>query len=699
MSPRAGSLAAWEIVLSSPSAERETSASPNRRRGFRLLGPLLLLCLVLYAVPVWWGLPSRRGWAYDEILPFQVLDVEMWPPMYPPLHRYLLRTAYIPFELAGALGQWSESELYAVLFLVGRCLSVLMATATIYLVYRSARLLWNHQKSLLTAASAGFAIPLAYYGKTVNLEVPYLFWFVVSLFFYLRILRRHRLRDYLCFATAATLSGCTKDQAFCLYLLAPFAIVASLYSKMRRQEPGGGHLLRVLLNARLIAAAVTALLWIVVIYQGGPANDFFWRHLRVMTSLVGQYRIYPPSVGGHLEMASDALVHLGAALGPALSVAALAGLVMAVRKSKENTRPLSLLLFVASYYVSFIAVIGYHYVRFFLPVVLVCSFFAASGLFGLLRSPRLPLLLRRAVVGLTLALSFGWAVAVDVAMFGDARYAAERWLAGFGGDRRVLGVGREKMLPRGFEALPWKRLEAEPCSWLAELNADLVLINLDDIRSDREATTLRKFKKTVFGYQEARRFENRLFLDHLQLPGVLWNLGKIGRQVVAFEKSGGECFDSREVHRKIAELQQHGEAADRGLLARMILENGVVEVVPLRGREMVAVGLSADHWTRGARPVAVAVRNRRQAALRAGVRVATGPPPDGVPITLFVDDGREVVEHVFDTAGRRRVRLPEVPPRADGLFILWTDHAWSPGPQDPRQLGVRLLPSRSPGGA
>lgn len=673
--------------------------SPNGKGDFRWLGILLLVCLVLYAVPVWWGLPSKRGWAFDEILPLQVLNAKEWPAKYPPFHRYLLRIFYIPFELAGALGHWSDSELYLVLFLVGRCLSVLMATATVYLVYRSARLLWDYQRSVLTAASAGFAIPLAYYGKTVNLEVPYLFWFAASLFFFLRILRRHRLRDYLCFATAATLSVCTKDQALGLYILAPLAIVASLRSSSRRQEPASDRPLRALLVTRLAAAVVTALLLVVFIYQGGPANESFWRHLRVMTSerMVGQYRIYPPTLVGQFELAEDALFHFAAALGPLLSVAALAGLVMAVRRAKENTPLLSLLLFPASYYLSFIAVIGYHYVRFFLPIALVCSFFAGSGLFALLRSRWLPLLVRRAVVGLTLALSFGWAAAVDVAMLGDARYAAERWLAEVGKDRRVVGIGRKKRLPRGYGALPWRRLKTEPCSRLEELNADLVVINPDDIRGEMEATTLRRFEAEIFGYQEAQRFENQLFAGYLQLPGVLWNLGTIGSPVIAFEKGSGVCLDTSEIHRLIEQLQHQREAIDRGLLARVILENGVVEVSPLRGREMVAVGLSRDHWTRETRPVAVAVRNRGNVALRPGLRVATGSTPDAVPITLFVDDGRDIAEHILDRAGVRTVPLPQVGPGDYMLFVLWTDRAWTPGPQDRRWLGVRLRSSRSPG--
>ena len=52
-----------------------------------------------------------------------------------------------------------------------------------------------------------------------NLDVPYLFWFALSFYFYANVVKRNRPGDLYGYAVAATLAICTKDQAYGLYLL------------------------------------------------------------------------------------------------------------------------------------------------------------------------------------------------------------------------------------------------------------------------------------------------------------------------------------------------------------------------------------------------------------------------------------------------------------------------------------------------
>lgn len=106
----------------------------------------------------------------------------------------------------------APAEMATLLSLVGRLFSVLLGTTTVYLIYRCGRLLHDRASAVMAALLASLVAPFVFYAKTANLEAPYLFWFVLSLFFFLRILRQHRLRDYLLFAAAATLSACTKTR-------------------------------------------------------------------------------------------------------------------------------------------------------------------------------------------------------------------------------------------------------------------------------------------------------------------------------------------------------------------------------------------------------------------------------------------------------------------------------------------------------
>jgi 4-amino-4-deoxy-L-arabinose transferase and related glycosyltransferases of PMT family len=85
-------------------------------------------------------------------------------------------------------------------------------------VFRAGREAFGNRQGLLAAAAFALVTPFLYYAKTANPEVPYVFWFTVSMVFYIRLNRTLALRDFLGFALAGTLSVCTKDQAYGLYL-------------------------------------------------------------------------------------------------------------------------------------------------------------------------------------------------------------------------------------------------------------------------------------------------------------------------------------------------------------------------------------------------------------------------------------------------------------------------------------------------
>lgn len=678
----------------SPSREGPSLSRPSARRA---LGWLLLLSFLVYAVPFWWGLPSDKGWSFDEIRPSQVVDPLRWPAKYPPLHHHLLWALFAPVRLvASALDLELESpQLYAVLYLLSRFLSVLLATATIYLIYRSGRLLFDRTTSLLAAASAAFVIPFVYYAKTVNLEAPYLFWFALSLFFYLRALQRHRLRDYLLFSSAAIFSICTKDQAYGLYLLIPLVLAVDL-ARQKRHQKGAAAVVSALVDRRLLAGLAVGFVWFTLIYGGGLWGEEFWEHLRKVTSrrMVGQYRLYSSTLGGQLEMTAQSFRHLWYALSPPLLIASLIGLATTLRRPLSSGRLLSLLVIPFSYYAFFIAVIGYNYVRFFLPICLVLSFFAARGLAEVLHTQRLRPALRRVLVAVALAYPLTWSVAIDLLMLGDARYGTEEWLRTEQAGARTIGIGRQKMLPRGIERVDWVRLHKDQCARLRSLDADLLVVNPQDPKPGQEARALRRLGRGVYGYQEKRTIENRFPIGFFADKEVLWNLDKLGQDIVIFARSDDECFDSREISRKIDELKSGSRAIDRQRLAQVILEEGVVGTIPIGSDAVQAVGLASDNWTRGTRPAAVVVRGGVGERLRHRIRVAF---PDGTaefPVTVFVQDELAVVEHVLQQPGQLVIELPEVAPEANGLFVIWTDSAWSPGRRDRRLLGVRLLPVR-----
>src|SRR4029079_236272 len=89
---------------------------------------------------------------------------------------------------------------YLILFFIGRFVSLAFATGTIVVVYLCGRELYGPRGAVFAALTVTLMAPYVYYGQLANLDVPYLFWFAISLLAYIRILERHARSDYLLFA-------------------------------------------------------------------------------------------------------------------------------------------------------------------------------------------------------------------------------------------------------------------------------------------------------------------------------------------------------------------------------------------------------------------------------------------------------------------------------------------------------------------
>ena len=212
---------------------------------------LLLLLGASLAVNVYgisWGLPSVQGWAMDEILPERVRDGMSrhfsggWHEKYPPLHYYLLAAAYSPVLRANgvAAGQPVPADVHYVLFLLGRGLSAAMATGTLVFVFLCGREVMDRRASLLATALVASMAPFAFYAKLANLDVPYLFWWTLSLLFFVRCLKRRQGADLVLFALTAVLASVTKDQAVALYVLTVPLVLAARWRQGGLRAPSGG---------------------------------------------------------------------------------------------------------------------------------------------------------------------------------------------------------------------------------------------------------------------------------------------------------------------------------------------------------------------------------------------------------------------------------------------------------------------------
>jgi 4-amino-4-deoxy-L-arabinose transferase-like glycosyltransferase len=510
---------------------------------------VLSFCLNLF--PLWWGLPALNAWAFDEIRPAAVLEglekrfSDGWSGPYPPLHYYLLGTLFWPVVWAEESGWLAMDVLHqtTLLYLLGRFLSVVLATATVYLVYRCARLLGDRPTAVLSALIAATIPPLVFHAKTINLEAPYLFWFMLSVFFLLRALDRHRLLDYLGFATAATLAICTKDQAIAFYVLVPLLLWLDLY-RLGQSDPAQDQTRwKTLLDRRLVLSALLAVVLFALVQNLLFNFEGFRRHLWLITHRSPSlFKVYEPTFRGYGALILQSLRHLAFALGLPLALAGVWGAATALRHPRRNRRMLVLLGLGLSYFVFFVMVIRHNYVRFLLPIALLLSFFAARAVMQIWRSSTIPRVVTVLLVGGILLHAQLRALSVDFLMHWDGRYRIEGWIAAnVAAHEDAVAVGRQNLLPRGLEIVSWSRVRQRGAGYFNDRGVDYLVLSTDDLTSRRR----REFYAALTGgkmeYELVLRQRGEPPFNLLDTDGIYTNLKYLNPEIEVYQRSSASA--------------------------------------------------------------------------------------------------------------------------------------------------------------
>ena len=449
----------------------------DRRVALEMI-PIYIAAVVLFASGISWGLPDDRGWAVDEITPGQVQDIlehrfsREWATTYPPLHFGLLSVVSMPVYGARAIGVMDDTlKTYSELFIVGRALSVGMGLCILAFLYRLTLDEFGHRAARFAVIATLTILPLTYYAKTANLDVPYLFWLTASWLFYVRAIRTGNVTSALLFAATGAAAIATKDQAYGFYVLPVAHLAFNAFRHPGRTSSATPSRSTFYAMAGVFAASLLVLFNVPFNFAGVV------EHLRLIVGPGSQpFRMYPSSLRGYVELVRDSVWQIGSAMTWPMFAFAVCGLVAAIRGKSVTIR--GLIVFAASYYLTFIAIVMYHYDRFFIGICLVLAMAAGAWVDRWTRSGVTYRRLRLAVVGVALVYGAARVVSLDVLMLNDSRYHVEDWLLPkIGPDTHIAAEGTSIYLPRQSMLL-WTKIGADPAA-LREMQPQYLILNAE----------------------------------------------------------------------------------------------------------------------------------------------------------------------------------------------------------------------------
>lgn len=489
-----------------------------RRRAREWQTPMAIvgMSIVLTATGIWWGVPSE--WAGDEIAPRTVsyaIDRGFsggWFDRYPPFHMEVLALVFSPWLVLRSAGFFrvGGATEYGVLMVVSRIVSVVAAAGTIVTVYRIGRQAFSPRAGVFAAAALAVLTPFLYYGKTANPEVPYVFWFMLSVWFYVRLVTTVALSDFVGFALSGILAICTKDQAYGLYLVAPLLLIRRLWRWHR--DAGAASPFRAALTDRRIWIPFAAACGTFVIVHNIIVNP--WGFLAHVRDIVGpgnqSYQMVAATATGQFELMRIAVELNRRSWGWPFWVTSLGGLTIALADRHSRNIAVALLLCAASYYVGFVAVVRYAFDRYLLPICVAQALFIGVAFDTLLR--RTSADLRRAAgvgIGAAFAYTALYAATLDILMVRDTRYGAEWWLRQRTASHNIVGfVFPPTVVPRLQQLNAVNIGTAED---LAAVKPEFFILNADYARATRptapEASLIAGLRQGTLGYRLAFRSE------------------------------------------------------------------------------------------------------------------------------------------------------------------------------------------------
>ena len=416
---------------------------------------LAAAALLVYGPAIWWGLPyatnavTIRGWDVDAVTGVSTL-AELsnlvaarqadWYVAYPMLHYIILAIVYAPvlaiLKLTGGMGAPSGAYPFGlgnpvlvleVLSLLGRLVTLAMAAGTVIATYLTGRRLWSREAGLAAALIALLSVPMVFYARTGNLDVPVLFWTAAGIAVLAAVVTNgYTVRRGIWLGVCAACAVGTKDQAYGFWVPVLALLGAVELFGPRRSAAGRRAVLATVIAGAAAYAVASGLVL-------SPAR--FAAHLRFITNFEQSFYnivhrpdlLRPAGVAGWPALTADVVAGMASAVGPVVLLLAAAGAVLAWRRHRLAAA--LLLAGLLGFVVLVIFPVRHMQYRYALLPALIAALFAGQAWAVAYRGS--PAWRRAAVASFAIALLWCSARALDLTwqMLKDARLAGGEWLA------------------------------------------------------------------------------------------------------------------------------------------------------------------------------------------------------------------------------------------------------------------------------
>jgi len=527
--------------------------------------PIVALLIISGALNFYhldWGLPNGAiSWAHDTLTPvgplhmgYSIVKAQLWLPRYPAAHHILLLGLNAPYiaylYLSGEFKEPTRGYPYGfsdpersltILFLADRAVSAIMGVGIVLLLYLIGRRRFGELAGLISAAAIALNVIFIYHSHTTNVDIPYLFWMMLALYFFDLALESRELRHFVLLSLFAAISLCTKESVVGVLVGMVVSLVWAVLRERRLRGLGVTGVIRAILDRRLLVGLATFLVTVGLV--GCSVTGIgYWsaKYSWVMGNVDGSIAAHSGQALRDLAKLPGIVDDIARSLGSPLSIALLIGALWACLRLWVKTVPYLVLMI--CYYLVFQRNYWDGY-RFSMPQMIFLALLGAPLIAYLLqgRTPFTNTLSRqanrvlrlapiRAIVCVVMAGIFGYTILHGVTLpwllSHDSRYAAEEWLQENAREGQTIELLSPFRIPI-FRSPQWMtvRVVDDPSDMTPEKvmarGAELLAVDAEGFAPERCPHEFRSIVEPMakaldsgaIGYERAAAFKTQPLLD------------------------------------------------------------------------------------------------------------------------------------------------------------------------------------------